>query len=121
MNISPAAALLAEAIAIAEGYPNPKALPWRARNPGDLELGDFGNGVLNLKTIFPSHALGWTRLEAQAAAMLSAASKHYNPAMTFLQVAATYTGFDNTQPWALAVANHCQLHPTDTLQALLDR
>ena len=55
---------LAQAIATAEGFGVPGAVPTRANNPGDLVMGDQGLGVANAEgvTIYPTIAAGWAAL-----------------------------------------------------------
>ena len=78
---------LAQAVANAEGFEFPKALiPTLANNPGDLELGDVGYGVMqasggNRITVFASASLlGWAALENQDfEKIFSGRSKPYSP------------------------------------------
>lgn len=70
-SASPKVALLSQAIAFAEGFPQPGAIPTLANNPGDLELqnnplGTMGEGI----TIFPDLASGWNALYAQVGRIL---------------------------------------------------
>lgn len=95
---------LADAIAKAEGFGVPGAIPTLANNPGDLALGDQGFGTMGANiTIFPTLQDGQTALESQVTAMLSGTSKYYNPNETIAQVGQTYAG-GNTS-WARNVAN----------------
>jgi len=119
MTPQAAAALLAEGIAIAEGYPNPAAVPWRARNPADLEHGDQGQGRIAAITIYPDHTTGWTHATQQALDMLTGQSRFYKPTMSLQTIAPVYTGADNAPQWAATVATHCRILPTDPISKLL--
>jgi hypothetical protein len=119
MTPTQAAALLAEGIAIAEGYPNPAHLPWKARNPGDLHNGDQGNGTINSTTVYPDHATGWKQLETEALRILTGQSENYKPGMSLAQIAATYTDEENAPGWAKTVAAHLGISVNDPISALL--
>lgn len=94
----------AQGIAQAEGFGIAGAIPTVTNNPGDLEIGDIGNGTNGGKTIFATVAQGWTALYNQVALMFSGNSAYYSPSMTIAEVAATYTGNDNSSGWANTVA-----------------
>ena len=83
-----------QSIASAEGYGVPNAIPTKANNPGDLELGDlFGLGVLGQGiTVFPDATTGWEYLYNQVGIMLSGQSSHYQVTENFTSVGATYAG-----------------------------
>lgn len=87
-----AAQKIAKAIATAEGFYVSGSLPQRANNPGDLELGDKGWGVLNGKTIFPSASQGWQALYGIVQGWLDGSSKIYSPDWTIQDVANEYVG-----------------------------
>lgn len=96
---------IARAIARAEGFfSGPTALPVRANNPGNLKLGDAGQGTIGGKTIFATIEDGWAALYKQIRLMLTGASAYYHPGMTIAQVAKIYTGGDNALAWAKNVA-----------------
>jgi hypothetical protein len=97
---------IAQAIARAEGFYVQGSIPQRANNPGDLELGDLGNGTISGKTVFPSASQGWQRLYVQVQGMLDGSSKIYGPDWTIQDVASTYTGNDNASSWAQNVADY---------------
>ncbi len=114
---------LAEAIAAAEGFGIAGAVPTRSNNPGDLTL-SFGfstSGKANSAgvLIFNSVNDGWSALYKQVALMLYGGSSVYSPQMTFLDVAAKYTGGDNAEQWALLVAGSVGLSITSTLNDYL--
>lgn len=110
---------LANAIATAEGFFSAGSLPQRANNPGDLELGDQGQGTIAGKTIFASLQDGWDALYHQVSLMLTGASRIYSPSMTISQIAGFYTGGDNPTSWATNVANALGVGVDTTLQDLL--
>lgn len=110
-------ATIAAAIAQAEGAGNPSAIPARANNPGDLELGDIGYGTLtaaggNQITVFPSQAAGEAALEAQINKMVSGSSTVYQPNMTISQAGAIYSG--GSSNWAQNVASYLGVDPDTT-------
>lgn len=95
---------IARAIARAEGFHVVGSLAQRAKNPGNLKMGDVGLGTIAGKTIYPTLEAGWDALYRQVRLMLTGASAYYNPAMTLSEVARIYTGNDNPLGWARAVA-----------------
>lgn len=103
---------IARAIARAEGYYVLGSLPARTNNPGDLELGDAGHGVVSGKTVFGSPASGWSRLILQIGAMLSGSEK-WPPTMTLAEAGMKYSGGDPM--WAANVAKELTLLPGTTL------
>ncbi len=101
---------LAEAIAKAEGFFVNGSLPNRANNPGDLKVGDKGQGTIDGKTIFSTIEEGWQHLYYQVSIILNGTSSIYTPDMTIQEVANRYVnGNDQTTPasegWARNVAN----------------
>ena len=82
---------LAAAIATAEGFGLPGALPTRANNPGDLMRGNVGLGTIGGITVFRSVADGWAALHAQLRAIAQGTSAYYTPTMTIAELAARYT------------------------------
>ena len=112
MAIVPSGAVqkIAKAIAIAEGFYKQGSLPQRANNPGDLERGDIGYGIIDGKTVYPSASQGWSALYAQVQAMLDNSSKIYGPTWTIQDVANEYvSGQQNpttdSTAWAQNVAD----------------
>ena len=67
------------------------------------------------KTVFPSNEAGWNALYRQCGLMLSGESHVYTTDLTFLQVAAKYTGGDNPTAWAAIVSEGCGMQPESTL------
>jgi hypothetical protein len=101
---------IAVAIATAEGFYVNGSLPQRANNPGDLESGDIGHGLLDNKTVYASVSDGWEALYRQVQAMLNNSSAIYGPTWTIQDVANEYvSGQQNpttdSTAWAQNVAN----------------
>src|SRR5271170_7327738 len=72
----------AQAIATADGFYVAGSIPQQANNPGDLELGDQGNGVLGEGiTVFPDLTSGWNALYSQVSLMFNGTSHVYAPSM----------------------------------------
>jgi hypothetical protein len=109
-SASPTVKKISQAIATAEGFYTNGSLPQRANNPGDLERGDIGHGLINSKTVYASASDGWTALYKQVEAMLDNSSAIYGPTWTIQDVANEYVSgqqsptTDSTQ-WAQNVAN----------------
>ena len=87
---------LAQAIATAEGYGVPNAIPTVRNNPGDLKL----NGLTI--TTFKTPAEGWEALHRQLDLIVSGGSAHYTLDMTIAEMAATWTTTEQTA-WAANV------------------
>ena len=88
---------LANAIANAEGFGKSDAVPTRANNPGDLEVGDVGYGTITAKggqqiTIFGNVGDGWARLNRQIDLIFSGRSRYYKPDETLNDFGSTYSG-----------------------------
>lgn len=109
MSTSP----FADAVARAEGFGIPGAIPTLANNPGDLALGDLGYGTLgNNISIFPSTQAGETALQNQINAMANGTSKYYSPNETLAQAGSTYSGGSS---WATNVAKFLGIPTSATL------
>jgi hypothetical protein len=89
---------IAEAIAFAEGYGKPGAIPTVRNNPGDLK---DSNGII---IQFPTAEEGWNALYRQVLLMLTGESRYYKPTMTIAEIARIYTGEDSYMNWANNVA-----------------
>lgn len=84
---------LAQAIAHAEGFGVPGAVPTRAHNPGDMvcpwlqgpKMGPEGVQV------FPSDDIGWNALEQQLALIRDGRSHVYLSSMNILQMGVLWT------------------------------
>lgn len=93
----------ARAVASAEGYGIPGAIPTVANNPGDLKLGEPtvpGTGI----TMFDSASEGWNRLYRQLALIVSGSSAYYNLDNTIAEMGQIYANGD--QNWARNVAGY---------------
>jgi lysozyme family protein len=100
---SPGAERLARAIAKAEGFGVPGALPTRANNPGDLKLG--GNTISGI-TVFETVADGWRALYAQIDKMTSGLSAFYSNGTTIRQMGQKWTATASQQlAWSKTVAD----------------
>lgn len=96
-----------QAVAHAEGFGQPGAVPTTHHNPGDLGPGDCpgfpfdyhsGSNVCQL----PDDATGWNFLTTKITNAFTGRSAVYSPNMTILQFARSYAG--NWQDWANNVA-----------------
>jgi hypothetical protein len=95
---------LAQAIANAEGYGVPGAIPTAANNPGDLVLGDIGYGTMGAGiTVFGSSSDGWSALENQLQLISNGQSRNYSPGMSIAQIGQVWAGGDGN--WAINVAS----------------
>lgn len=113
LSISPNDAVqkIAKAVATAEGFYVNGSLPQRANNPGDLELGDIGNGTINGKTVYANVSQGWQALYGQVQAMLDNSSKIYGPTWTIQDIANEYVSgqsgpSNDSLTWAQNVADN---------------
>jgi len=108
----------ARAIAFAEGYGTPGAIPTVANNPGDLvipgwtpTLGSAGIAV------FDSAEYGWSRLKRQIALIVSGQSNYYRMGMSLAEMGQTYAGGDPN--WARNVAGYLGVPTSTTIQQVL--
>lgn len=115
---------LATAIARAEGFGRPHAIPTRYHNPGDLKSRPDYPKLPGQKAIgkgghiiFKNDAAGWAALKAQITKMSEGRSHHFKPDMTLMQVAKKYAG--NWRPWIKIVSRTLDVSPTTTLMAYL--
>lgn len=107
----------AQAIAAAEGFGIPGAVPTTHHNPGDLGPGDTGfpgewhsgSEVSQL----PDDATGWTMLTRKLVNIVNGNSSVYNINMTFTQFAQHYAG--DWQNWANNVASHLGVSPSSRI------
>lgn len=109
----------AQAIGHAEGYGVPGAIPTRTNNPGDLKLGDQGQGMINGKTVFSSALEGWLHLRAQIRLMWLDQSDYYGPDDTFKDISETWTAGNNSEEWLATVSFDLGVSATTTLRAYL--
>ncbi|SRR5258708_16005758 len=107
---------LAYAISKAEGYGVSGAIPTRANNPGDIELGDIGFGTLGVGiTIYPTLEQGIEALYRELNLIFTGSSHVYSMFMTFDQMARIWTGDDKSLDWASIVAKYLNVLPDITL------
>jgi hypothetical protein len=108
---------LAQAIATAEGFGVPGAVPTRANNPGDLVFGDQGYGVANSEgvTIYPDVASGFGALYYELNLIFTGQSKVYTLDMTFAKMAQLWTGGDQSGAWAANVVSVVGASVNETL------
>lgn len=101
---------IAEAIARAEGYGVPGAIPTVRNNPGNIK---DSSGVI---ITYPTPADGWAALYRQVTLMLTGESRYYRPDMTIEEVARIYTGEAAYMNWARNVASALGVPTTATLR-----
>lgn len=82
----------ANAIAFAEGYGVPGAIPTVRNNPGDLKLPADGGQI----TSFATPADGWEALYRQLDLIRTDGSRYYASTMTIGQVARIWTATEQT-------------------------
>lgn len=116
-------ASLSKYAAFAEGYGTAKpdgspSVPTASNNPGDLKVGNKGNGTTpNGITIFSSPQEGYAALNHQMAlAVTEGSNSRYNPNMTIQEFGAIYSGGDPN--WAKNFAAEAGVPATTTLGAL---
>ena len=101
---------IAEAIARAEGYGVPGAIPTVRNNPGNIK--DSSGAI---KT-YPTVGDGWDALYRQVTLMLTGESRWYKPEMTIAEVARIYTGEASYMDWARNVASILGVTPDTRLR-----
>lgn len=126
LNVPRGVLALAEAIAHAEGFGVPGAIPTRAHNPGDLVIPAWPGPSLGAEgiSVFDSDGEGWLRLYRQLELIRAGRSRVYTLGMSIRDMAAKWT---RTQPddWArnvaaaLAANGIAGASPTTLLGALL--
>lgn len=97
---------IAVAVARCEGFYVANSIPARCHNPGDLELGDQGYGMMYQKTIFNTDADGWNALEREFDMIASGESKYYSVDTTLEDFAAIWSGNDPNYARMLAEILH---------------
>lgn len=112
---------IANAIGTAEGYGIPGAVPTLANNPGDLALGDLGNGTMgNGITIFPTGQAGANALQNQLQLIASGQSSVYSPNDTLAQIGQKYAGGGTgSTNWTTNVASALGVSADSTFSSLL--
>jgi hypothetical protein len=112
---------LGRAISSKEGFGTADAIPTLANNPGNLELGNIGYGVLTANngqqiTIFGSLPEGRAALEKQLNLIFSGQSKKYSPNMTLEEFGKVYSGGE--ADYGAAIATSLGVAPSTTLGQL---
>lgn len=92
----------ASAVATAEGYGVPGAIPTVNNNPGDLRGWPGVPTDSAGYSVFPTAAAGWAALEQQLQTIAGGESEYYSPDMTIAQMGATWANGDAN--WAANVA-----------------
>jgi hypothetical protein len=100
---------IAEAIAKAEGYGVPGAIPTVRNNPGNLKGAD---GQIRW---FQTPEEGWNALYRQVTMMFTGESRYYRPDMTIAEIARIYTGEAAYMDWANNVARFLGVTPETRL------
>jgi len=110
--------VFAKAIAFAEGYGVPGAIPTTRNNPGDLTE-YHGDG--SIKT-FASIESGWAALMHFLGLIKNGASVYYRPDMTIAEMSRIYTATEQTA-WASNVAAYLRAHgsPDATVDSSISR
>lgn len=111
---------IAQAIAHAEGFGVAGAIPTRAHNPGDLKMGDLGNGSINGKTVFSSDVDGWNALYKQIDLMVSGGSAYYSATDSWRRIAQTWVGDSDYVNWLNTVTSDLGVDPDSSLQEYMD-
>jgi hypothetical protein len=116
---SPGIVAFAKAIARAEGFGVPNAIPTLANNPGDLVLPGWtgeklGSGISKFSTIND----GWDRLYRQLQLIVNGASVNYTLSDTIQSMAGKYTRTDPTT-WALIVSSELGVSASTPLSEVL--
>ena len=115
---------LAAAIAEAEGFGPIENIPTRAKNPGDLAVGDHGYGTLGPSrvTVFAEVAEGWNALYKMLAGWVSGQSSIYILTDNFATIGHKYVDGPNaptvsqeSQNWAANVASALGIDTATTL------
>ena len=102
----------AEAIAQAEGFGIPGAIPTVNHNPGDLKIP--GSRLVKGHTFFTTDEAGWNALFRQIGLMRSGKSRVYKPDFTFEQVARKYA--EGWRNWLANVTRVLGVTPQMTLR-----
>jgi len=107
------------AIANAEGYGIPGAIPTVANNPGDLVLPGWSPTLGSAGVaVFDSPDYGWFRLHRQLALILSGQSNVYHLDMTIAEMGDRYEA-DPGNAWAQNVSAYLNVPVTTKLWAVL--
>ena len=100
VSVSAQVQRIAAAIAKAEGYGVPNAIPTVRNNPGNIR------SAAGPIATYPTIEEGWAALYRQVSGMLSGRSRYYNPSDPLTVIAKTYTGEAAYMNWANNVARY---------------
>lgn len=103
----------AEAIARAEGFGVPGAIPTVRHNPGNLKLDG------KVITTFATDAEGWDALRRQIWLIANGDSRFYNTGMTLVEMAQIWTGEAAYRNWSRNVSIALQMPETATIAQVL--
>jgi hypothetical protein len=117
INYHPKVIQFAEAIAFAEGYGRPGAIPTRINNPGDLKIPGRPADKSG-HTIFATPEEGWAALYRQVELMRTGRSRIYKPSMTFREVSKRYAEWHEN--WLRNVTWKLGVSPDMTLQEFFE-
>jgi hypothetical protein len=101
---------IAQAIARAEGYGVPGAIPTTRNNPGNIKGPD---GVIRT---YSTPEEGWQALYRQVLLMLTGESRFYRPEMSIAEIARIYTGEAAYMNWARNVSAALGVTPDTRLR-----
>lgn len=117
-NYSDAVTTFARAIAHAEGYGIPGAIPTVANNPGDLVIPGWSPTMGSAGiAVFDSPDYGWSRLYRQIALIIRGDSNYYSLDMSIAEMGRIYAGGDDN--WARNVATYLGVPPSTSLLQVL--
>ncbi len=119
LTVSDGIKAVAEAIARAEGFYVAGSITARANNPGNLKIGDRGNGVIDGKTVFATAQDGWNALYRQLLLIRDGKSRNFKPTDTWREFARTWVGTSDADNWAANVTNRLGAATTDSVGGYL--
>jgi hypothetical protein len=112
----------AQAIAKAEGFGKPGAVPTLSHNPGDLGPGDTGyQGRFTAGSVvsqLPDDETGWQKLRDKLRRIFSGKSTTYSPNMTITEMAQKYAG--DWQNWSNNVSADLGVSPDTRISDWLE-
>ncbi len=118
-RVSPKILEFAQAIAKAEGFGVPGAVPTKAHNPGDLVIPGWLGQILGAGiSVFETDEEGWGHLYHELGMIFVGSSHVYNLDMTILDMAKKWTMTDQVS-WADNVASHLGVSVDTTLREVL--
>lgn len=119
-DYTPSIVAFAKAIAKAEGFGVPGAIPTLANNPGDLVIPGWTGEKLGSAgiSVFSNPNDGWTRLYNELQMIVNGSSSIYSPEDTIDSMAVKWTATD-PESWALIVSSTLGIPSDTTLQSAL--